>query len=77
MLTAIYKLGGVHTVWGGKADIKHVQVDEVAEYVEQGWVDHPGKLFPTREPEPEPEPEDKKLAKKPKKVAKNENTNKG
>lgn len=73
MLTAIYKLGGDHNVWGAKASIKHVQSDEVADYVEQGWVDHPEKLFDTQEPEPE----DTKPAKKGSKAASYADSNEG
>ena len=75
MLTAIYKLGGNHNVWGVKASIKHVQGDEVADYVEQGWVDHPEKLFETAEPEPEPE--GAKSAKKGSKAASDADSNEG
>lgn len=71
MLTAIYKLGGDHNVWGVKASIKHVQSEEVADYVEQGWVDHPEKLFET------PELESTKPAKKGSKAAPDADSNEG
>lgn len=71
MLTAIYKLGGDHNVWGAKASIKHVQSEEVADYVEQGWVDHPEKLFNI------PEPESTKSAKKGSKAASDADSNEG
>lgn len=58
MLTAIYRRGGRHNVWGVMADIKQVQSNEIDEYLSNGWLGHPaGLLNIVTEPEPEPEPD--------------------
>lgn len=54
MLTAIYRRGGRHNVWGVMADIKQVQSSEIDEYLSNGWLAHPaGLLNIVTEPEPE------------------------
>ena len=45
MKTMIYKPGGITNVWGTMATVKTVDSGEVGEYVKQGWLDHPSKLF--------------------------------
>lgn len=67
MSQMIYKHGGEALVWGKKATVKVVDEDEVDEHLEDGWLDHPSKLFDAPEPE-----QKKKPGPKPKKAETNE-----
>lgn len=50
-LTAmLYKPGGDTKVWNTKAHVLIVDKVDVAEYLKDGWLDHPSKLFETESP---------------------------
>ncbi len=54
----LYKPGGTTRVWNTTAHTLVVDQADVDSYLEEGWLDHPSKLFEkVAEPEPEPEPE--------------------
>lgn len=71
MKTALYKPHGHIRVWNTQAQLSLVDNKDVQKYINDGWLDHPSKLFaPAATPTAEPE--------KPKKKATdNETRNKG
>ena len=46
MSQMIYKPGGDTLVWGRKAQVKVIEVDELEAHLADGWVDHPSNIIP-------------------------------
>lgn len=64
MSQMIYKPGGKTKVWNTTAHVLVIDEADVEEYLADGWLDHPSKLFDS----PEPETEKPKRGRKPKAV---------
>ncbi|MGG2141186.1 hypothetical protein [Symbiopectobacterium sp. RP] len=46
----IYKPGGKTKVWNTTAHVIVIDEADLEEYLADGWLDHPGKLFDSPEP---------------------------